>query len=251
MKHITFKDIYKAGQVIFENELYRHNHNPEVLLQYDSNFIHFKKMPTIVEFNATHSYLRVFHEKHGQKHVKFYFPEGEKLSRELEDHMKVDDFTIGYLELMAIQPANFPEVKENVEINIQEVSTETMDDYLTYQYEQNSNHGKDFAEQKQGQHLRNYENEGFMQIISYYKGKPAGSVDVIISKNTAEIDALVVHEDYQKKGIGSQLQKFVMEQFPDKTVILVAEGDDTPKDMYRKQNYQYLGFQYESIKVYK
>jgi GNAT superfamily N-acetyltransferase len=251
MKHITFNNIYKAGQVIFENELYRHNHNPEVLLQYDSNFIQFKKMPTLQEFNETHSYLRAYHEKHGQKHVKFYFPEGEKLSRELENHMKGDDFTIGYMELMAIQPAKFPEVKENADINIQKVSNETLDAYLTYQYEQNSIHGKDFAEQKQGQHVRNYNNEKIMQVIAFYKGTTAGAVDVIISENTAEIDALGVHEDHQKKGIGSQLQKFVMEQFPDKTVILVAEGEDTPKDMYRKQNYQYLGFQYESFKVYK
>ncbi|WP_230495999.1 GNAT family N-acetyltransferase [Pseudoneobacillus rhizosphaerae] len=235
-----------------ENELYKHIHNPEVLLQYDSNFIHFKKMPNIQEFNNTHSYLRTYHEKHGQKHVKFYFPEGEKLTPELEDHMKADaDFTIGYLELFAIEPANFPAINENLDIKIQRVTSETLDDYLRFQYEQNSIYGNDFAEQKQFQHVSNYKNEKFMQIIGFYKGTPAGSVDVIISEDTAEIDALVVYEDYQRKGIGSQLQKFVMDQFPDKTVILVADGDDTAKDMYRKQNYQYLGFQYESFKVYK
>jgi GNAT superfamily N-acetyltransferase len=251
MKKITFKDIYKAGQIIFENNLYRHNHNPEVLLQYDSNFILFKKMPTIQEFNETHSYLKAYHEKNGQKHVKFYFPEGAKLTPELEDCLNGADFTIGYMELMAIQPASFPIVKENAAINIQAVTKDTLDAYLTYQYEQNSIHGKDFAEQKQGQHIRNFENDTFMQIIGLYKGTLAGAVDVIISEDTAEIDALVVHEDFQKKGIGSHLQKFVMEQFPNKTIILVAEGDDTPKDMYRKQNYQYSGFQYECFKVYK
>jgi GNAT superfamily N-acetyltransferase len=250
MKNLSFANIYKAGQIVLENELYKHNHNPEVLLQYDSNFIHFKKMPTIQEFIEAHQYLREFHEKNGQKHVKFYFPEGEKLTHEWEEHLMANDFTTGYLELMAIQPANFPIVTENADINVHEVSNETLADYLTFQYEQNSIHGQHFAEQKQGQHVRNFNNEKIMQVIAFYKGAPAGSVDVIISEDTAEIDALVVHEKYQRKGIGSQLQKFVMEQFQDKTIILVAEGDDTPKDMYLKQNYQYLGFQYETYKVY-
>lgn len=252
MKNITFKNIYKAGQLTLENDLFIHVHNPEVLLQYDSNFIKFKKMPTIQEFNESHHYLRTYHENHGQNHVKYYFPEGERITAELENHIKSDtDFTIGYLELFAIQPANFPEVNENADIQIQKVTNETLDGYLKFQYEQNSIHGNDFALQKQGQHVRNFRNENFMQVIGFYKGKTAGSVDVIISEDTAEIDALVVHEDFQRKGIGSHLQKFVMDQFSDKTIILVAEGDDTPKDMYRKQNYQYLGFQYECFKVYK
>jgi ribosomal protein S18 acetylase RimI-like enzyme len=252
MKNITFNNIYKAGQLTLENELFIHVHNPEILLQYDSNFLKFKKMPTIQEFNEAHLYLRNYHEKRGQKHVKFYFPEGERITAELENHLKSDaDFTIGYLELYGIEPANFPAVNENADIKIQMVTTETLDDYLKFQYEQNSIHGNDFAEQKQHQHANNFKNEKMMQVLGFYKDKPAGSVDVIISEDTAEIDALVVHENYQRQRIGSHLQKFVMDQFPDKTIILVADGDDTPKDMYRKQNYQYLGFQYESFKVYK
>jgi ribosomal protein S18 acetylase RimI-like enzyme len=250
MKNLSFTNIYKAGQTVLENELYKHNHNPEVLLQYDSNFIHFKKMPTVQEFVEVHHYLKGYHDKNGQNHVKFYFPEGEKLTPELEEHLKGHDFTTGYLELMAIQPSNFPKVKENDDINIQEVSQETLQDYLTFQFEQNSVHGHPFAEQKQSQHVKNFTNEKIMQVIAFYKGTPAGTVDVIISEKTAEIDALVVHEEFQRKGIGSQLQKFVMDRFSDKIVILVAEGDDTPKDMYRKQNYQYLGLQYETYKVY-
>jgi ribosomal protein S18 acetylase RimI-like enzyme len=250
MKNLAITIIYKAGEIVLENELYTQNHNPEVLLQYDSNFIHFKKVPTVQEFVEAHQYLREYHEKNGQNHVKFYFPEGEKLTSELEEHLKANEFTTGYMELMAIQPANFPKVTKNDDIHVHAVSNETLVDYLTFQYEQNSIYGHHFAEQKQGQHVRNFYNEKFMQVIAFYKGATAGSVDVIISADTAEIDALVVHEKYQRKGIGSQLQKFVMEQFQDKTIILVADGDDTPKDMYRKQNYQYIGFQYETYKVY-
>src|SRR5690606_20488073 len=104
---------------------------------------------------------------------------------------------------------------------------------------------------KKAQHLRNYRDKSIQQFIAFYKGKAAGSVDVIIKERTAEIDGLMVHEELQKKGIGSRLQKSVMDQFKDRTIILVADGDDTPKEMYRRQNYLYLGKQYNLLKVYE
>jgi GNAT superfamily N-acetyltransferase len=251
MENITFKNSNKAGKLVLENELYVHVHNPEMLLQYDSNFIKFKRMPTTNEFNEAQNYLRDYHEKHGQKHVRFYFPEGEKLSPELSEFFKKDnEYTIGFLELYSILPIQFPVVIPHPDIDIQHVSRETLDVYLQFQYEQDSIFGNDFAEQKQGQHVRNFKDEKVVQIIAFYQGKPAGTVDVIVSDDTAEIDGLVVREDYQKKGIGSQLQKLVMNQFHDKTIILVADGEDTPKEMYRKQNYQYLGFQYEALRIF-
>ena len=87
--------------------------------------------------------------------------------------------------------------------------------------------------------------------MAFYKGSPAGYVDVIISNETVEIDNLTVDEEFQKKGIGSRLQKFVMDSFPEKVVILVADGEDTPREMYKKQNYQYHGFKYEILKLYQ
>ncbi|MBT2687732.1 GNAT family N-acetyltransferase [Bacillus sp. ISL-47] len=252
MGNITFKDIYKPGQTILENDLYIHNHNPEMLLQYDSNFISFKKMPTIKEFIKAQDYLRDYHKEHGQKHVRFYFPEGEPLSQELKDLFREDeDYSIGFLELFAIQPENFPAIKEIPEIIVENVTDEKWDDYLRFQYEQDSVYGDEYAKKKQSQHLRNFNHQGIQQILAFYQGEPAGSVDVILKDHTAEIDGLMVREDFQKKGIGSRLQKFVMNQFHDRTVILVADGEDTPKEMYRKQNYQFLGKQYQALKVYE
>jgi ribosomal protein S18 acetylase RimI-like enzyme len=250
MKSITFNNIYKAGKTVTENELYLHVHNQEMLLQYDSNFIKFIKMPTVEEFVQAESYLREFHEKYGQKHVRFYYPEGETLHNELKDYLIENKHNIGFLELYVIDPAHFPEVLPNQEIVTQYVTEEVFDGYLNFQYPQDCTYGIPFAEQKQAMYKRNFKDERIQQIIAFYKGKPAGTVDVIISKETAEIDSLIVAEEFQRKGIGSHLQKFVMDQFSDKMVILVADGEDTPKEMYRKQNYQYLNFQYDSFKVY-
>ncbi|MGJ7922275.1 GNAT family N-acetyltransferase [Neobacillus sp. LXY-4] len=251
MKHITFKNINHLGKVVFENELYEHIHNPEMLLMYDSNFIKFKRTPSLAELKQAEHYLSSFHLRFGQEHLKFYFPEGEKLTSELIGYLNGSQYQVGFLELYAIQPNQFPAVKEDPEIKIQPITNAYLNEYLEFQYEQDKLYGIGYAEQRREQHKRNFHNENVLQLLAYYNGIPAGSVDIILSEDTAEIDGLTVLEPFQKKGIGSRLQKYVMEHYFDKTVILVASGDDTPREMYRRQNYQYLGFKYEVMKVYQ
>lgn len=246
---ITFEDIYTHGHVVIEDHLSKHYHFPEMLSRYDSNFIEFKTIPTFEEFQQAESYLRSYHLKNDQKHVKFKFPESRKIPIELVDYLNQANYDIGFLELYAIQPNQFPDLRDDPNIEIQIVSEENLEAFLNLQYQQDIVFGSNFAHQKVELNKRILKDPNIMQLLALYNGTPAGAVDVIISNETAEIDNLGVDEAFQKKGIGSRLQKFVMDTFQDKTVILVADGQDTPKEMYKKQNYQYLSYQYYCQKV--
>lgn len=248
---ITFENIYTLGKVVFEDDQYKHIHYPEMLTRYDSNFIEFKNMPTLSKFKNAESYLREFHLKNGQHHVKFYFPANEKPGDGLIDYMNHSGYEIGYHELYSIQPDQFPFVKENPDIEIQAVTERNLETYLQFQYQLDLKYGSDFAIQSRELHKRNFDSQNIEQLLATYKGTTAGSVNIIIGNHTAEIDGLVVDESVQKKGIGSRLQKFVMEKFYNKTIILVADGEDTPREMYKRQNYKYHGFKYLSQKVYE
>ncbi|RDW16141.1 GNAT family N-acetyltransferase [Oceanobacillus arenosus] len=245
MKSITFADIHTIGDIIAENELFRQVHCPDMPNRYDSNFIEFKRMPTLKEFTETAEYLRAFHLKRNQKHVKFYLPENEKPTAELTDYLQTENYEVGFLELYAIEPGLFPKIEEQPIIEIHAVAADNFSMYLDLQYQADLQFGVEYAKQKVNLYKRHFSNPAIMQIIAFYQGVPAGSVEVIITDETAEIDGLSVKEAFQKKGIGSRIQQFVMGTFSDKTVILVADGEDTPREMYRRQNYQYLGFQYE------
>ncbi|MFD1039710.1 GNAT family N-acetyltransferase [Virgibacillus byunsanensis] len=251
MKQITFDHIYTLGHVVYENNQYRHFHYPEMLIRYDSNFLDFKKFPSLLELKEAENYLRLFHLKYGQKHVKFYFPANEKPTVEILDYLHHSGYETGYLELYSIEPAQFPIVEYNPDIEVDYVTEKNFETFLKLQYEQDLQFGSEFADEKVKLHKRNFRDEMVIQIMAFYKGIPAGSVDVMIAGETAEIDNLNVNESFQRKGIGSRLQQFVTEEFSDKTIILVADGEDTPKEMYRRQNYQYLGFKYETQKIYK
>lgn len=249
MKQITFENIFTLGNVVEDNKQYRHFHYPEMLVRHDSNFIEFKSLPSLVEFKKIEAYLRDFHLERNQQHLKFYFPENVKLSEELTTYLTKTGYDIGFLELYAIQPSQFPSVKNNSDIEVQFVTESTLETLIELKYKNDLEYGIEFAKQKTNLIKRQFDEQNIRQVIAFYKGVPVGHVDVIVSLETVEIDELMVDEAFQKKGIGSRLQKFVMDTFPEKTVILVADGEDTPKEMYKKQNYEYLGFQYEVQKA--
>ena len=251
MKILSFKNTHHLGKVVFENELYMHVHHPDMLLAYDSNYLEFKRTPTRDEFLVAEAYLRSFHIKNDQNHVKYYFPENEIPATDLLAHFTDQNYHVGILELYAIQPDQFPSVTDSPEITIKAVTIQNLETYLEFQYELDLMYGAGYAEQRHGQHKRNFQNERFMQLLAYYQGLPAGSLDIIISNEITEIDRLIVLESFQKKGIGSRMQKYVMDHFYDQTVILVANGEDTAREMYKRQNYQYLGFTYEVMKVFE
>ena len=63
-----------------------------------------------------------------------------------------------------------------------------------------------------------------------------------------EIDGFGVLENYQHQGIGSTLQAYVGQYADTRPVILVADGEDTARDMYLKQGYIYKGFVIKLLK---
>lgn len=249
MSVITFENINHYGSTVFENESYIHNHNPELLLMYDCNYLQFKENPTLSELIQAEDYLRAYHQKYNQKHLKFYFPENEIILPEVREYLFRNNYLSGRLELYWIHPNDFPSITVTSVISVLPVTMDNIDTYLKLQYELDYKYGLDYADQRQAQHKRNFQNECFKQLIAFYLGTPAGTVDLIITKDTLEIDSLVVLDDFQKKGIGSRIQRYVMDHFKEKTVILVASGEDTPREMYKKQNYHYQSFKYEVMKV--
>jgi hypothetical protein len=241
---ITFSDIYIHGHVIAEDSLLKQYHFPEMLSRYDSSFIEFKRFPTLEELKAAEIYLRAYHQKHGQKHIKFKFPENEMLPVELENYLSQVGYDTGMIELYTIQSEQFPEVKQDRNIDIQLVTDQTLEAFLELQYQQDLIFGSHFANQKKELNKSIFQNPKIIQLMALYQEEPAGAVDLILTMNTVEIDNLGVLDAFQKKGIGSRIQKWVMDTFSDKTVILVADGQDTPRNMYRRQNYQCVGYQY-------
>nr|WP_281419804.1 GNAT family N-acetyltransferase [Evansella tamaricis] len=154
------------------------------------------------------------------------------------------------MELYGIRPSGFPEINPNLSINVQVVSEDNETAFLDLNYKHSLDYGKNYADQKRELLKRQLKDTKHVKVLAYYEGEPAGYVHLIQSDDTVEIDDLHVDDEFQKKGIGSALQQFVMSNYPEKIVILIADGEDTPREMYQKQNYQYVGLRYEVLRTF-
>lgn len=250
MVEVSFNDIHTYGEIVQENDLYFQKHSPETLLIYDANFVQFKRMPTLEEFKMVEKKLWDYHQKYGQNHLKFNFPEKTMIPKDLYMYLYFSGYLIGYIELYKIDPKCFPAIEEYPHIRIEPVTDENFAQFLLLQYEFDQEYGKEFAEQKRNLYEKQMNDPSTKHIIAFYKDILAGCATVFLGKETVEIDSLTVHKDFQQKGIASKLQKYIMDNYTNKTVILVVDGLDSPRKMYQKQNYLYVADRFEATKVF-
>jgi GNAT superfamily N-acetyltransferase len=242
---LTFEHIYNSGIVIERNDVFEHRHDAGILSRYDSNFIQFLEMPTLLQLQQAEQYLKAFHEARGQHFLKFKFPANEVPPKALVDYLK--KYTVGYLELYAIDPMQFQAVSTEAEVKF--VDDDDLAEFLQMQYNEDIHFGAQYAAEKQGFLLRQRQKPGHHQLLAYKNGQPVGSVELIETDKTIEIDNFYVLATKRGQGIGAAIQQFIMQYAEEKVVILVADGQDTVRDMYKKQGYCYYGFQYEALLV--
>lgn len=244
---VTFEQIYNSGNIIFENELIQHRHDAGILSRYDSNFIQFKKMPNEQQLASQMDYLKKFHTKNGQHFVKVKFPANEVPPKVLLEQLK--QYTVGFLELYAIEPHQFQGVGSQVDVKF--VDEGDLQAFLQLQYNEDLHYGEQYAKEKQSFLLRERTKEGHHQVIAYKNRQAIGSAELIETKETVELDNFFVIATKRGLGVGVAIQQFLMDYAINKRVILVADGEDSVRDMYKKQGYQYYGFQYEALKVFE
>ena len=109
-------------------------------------------------------------------------------------------------------------------------------------------YGKPFAIESVNNARQTILQKTVKRLVAYVDNEPVGTVDVIITDETIEIDSFGVIEQFQRQGIGSTIQAYIGNLANERPVILVADGEDTAKDMYTKQGYMYQSFVYHIVK---
>lgn len=88
----------------------------------------------------------------------------------------------------------------------------------------------------------------------YDGNKPVGFICSFIYLDSAKLEDFVILDEYQKKGYGSTLFSFVIEELKSMgihDIYLTADLDDTPKVMYEKMGFTEVGRNYIVREVFK
>lgn len=250
---VTFSSVAIHSTLIDENEFFKHYFNANALFRYDSNFFELKYSPLKEEFELIEEMQWSFSEENGLTHVKFYWPENQGIHPGTLTYLNQKDYGLEKLELYTIDPIRFVKAPEDPDISIKVVTQTELDDYKAINHIEDKTISESFADAKQPFYNDLFQNEAVTFLLAFYKGKPAGSCVLVDSDEGLEIDDLFTLKEYRLRGIASAILNFIMKKAlsGDKHVFLLADAEDTPKEMYMSKGFSYEGFRIGAQKVIK
>nr|WP_319214905.1 GNAT family N-acetyltransferase [uncultured Trichococcus sp.] len=249
----SFKDIEHSKSVVKETALYTHHRNEAALFMHIENYVIFHRVPTFAEFLETEAYLKSERQNYGQDFIKFIWPEDCEIPQPIISYLGSNGFNLDVLELYAASPGTFVPTRTETtsDVVVEWVNEDNRSAYLTLSAKADQEVSEEFAKQKQPYTQAKFDNPAFCPIVAICSDEAVGSIDLYLKEESIEIDNFHVAADSRGKGIGTALQQFVMEHADGKTVLLVADAADTARDMYNRQNYTYVSFRYELLKIFK
>ncbi len=128
-------------------------------------------------------------------------------------------------------------IKSNRDVNIIKVDESNKDLVYKFLYEDNLQYGEAFADKDSIRHVENMLNGNAVGFIAMDNDKIIGILNTFYENDICELDYFYVIEEYQRKGIGSAIILHALDYYKKlgcNMAILVADNNDTPKDMYLK-----------------
>ncbi|QLK86651.1 GNAT family N-acetyltransferase [Staphylococcus sp. 17KM0847] len=245
----TIDDIYTEGILIEDNIRYKQYLTPERPLKFDANKWCYKKMPDLLTFKDDMIQQQSLHQAQGSTHLNFEFPQDVKPSIELIQYLRAQNFNLGCVELYMIEAETLRELTTQT-IHMKRMTSATIKDYFTVFRPLSMAYGEDYLVEtlKYLQTVVEMPEHSIEYYIAYEKNEPVGIVNVISTERHVEIDGFAVAESHQRQGIGSRMQAEIGRLAGQRPVILVADAEDTAKDMYVNQGYVYQCFQYSALR---
>lgn len=236
--------------IIDNNEFFTEFESSQYYWRYDSNFFLLKFQPYLQEFKLIEEMQVATHQRQEMRHLKFIWPQDTPLTSEVIKYLDQQGYLLEYLELYAIHPDNFKPSNHNPLIEVGQVSQETLGAFKFFNYPEDKEVSEEFANFKLGFYDNLLVDDRIKLYYAKIDGQMVGSLIAIVSKETIEIDDVYTHEDFRQQSVATSLQQTVMELAKDtgKDVILIADGEDTVKEMYLKQGYQLLGYHIGALK---
>ncbi|MCE5778558.1 GNAT family N-acetyltransferase [Staphylococcus pseudintermedius] len=243
---VQMSDIYSEGDIYSKDDDVTIYMTPTTPLTYDNNKWVYHQMPDVTQFKADMKRQQSLHADHGVlTHLKFEFPENVKPNIDIMQLLRAEGFQVGNLELYMIEAADLRQLTE-----IEPVTIKNMADYMHVYEPLSIQFGADYIKESAQALLTNLKKDtrALQPYIAYENAQPVGIMNVIETERTVELDGFAVTEAARGRGVGSRMQAFMGGIARERPVILVADAEDTAREMYMKQGYTFVSFQYSALK---
>lgn len=248
MTHGSINDIYIDGNIVENHKRYTRFLTPRQPLKFDANKWVYHEMPDVLTFKADMMLQQKHHRAQESYHLNFDFPEDTPLSQDMLRFLRASGFELGCIEMYAIEGDILQKLTDEP-IDLKKVTHQTVQDYMNIFNIMGEPYGEDYLKEA-GNHIIEQVKLGTNKLdyyVAYDEGAPVGILNLISTCHTLEIDGFAVKPEQQRRGIGTRMQAQVGKFANQRLVILVADAEDTVKDMYVKQGYTYLHFRYSAL----
>lgn len=237
-----FKNTYLFSSIITQTPYFTQYHQAKMPDVKQLNFMSFHFNPVLENFQFLESWQKDFHQEADQRFLRFHWPEDEGIYPEVFTYLNENGYQLGRMELLKINPQNFLVSSSQPPIAITRLNKDNIKNYLNLNYEADLEHGKVYAEQKQIQYQGYLKRPHIQPYLAFQDNHLVASIDLIVVKSSIEINSLYVDPKYRRQGIASALQGKAMEVAKENEtdLILIADAEDTPVDMYKQQGYESL-----------
>lgn len=252
MQDFTFDNMFTLADTYDETELYYFIGNRKVPSMYSNNKIVLDFVPTAEELDILEDNFLDYAYDLNLAYYSFVLPMNQPLAPDLFASIGEVGYEISLTKLMVLDPADFKATTKAKDtygdrLVLKEVDPSIEQDYFNFNqvFDKAIDDSGQFAAQKLNYYPWFLAENNTTALAVYIDDKLVAITDIIRLAHAYEIDNFQVLDDYQRQGIGSLIQQWVCDKAlaEGKMVILSADADDTPYDMYVKQGYQDQGMQ--------
>ena len=252
MQAFTFDNMFTLADTYDETELYYFIGNRKVPSMYSNNKIVLDFVPTAEELDILEDNFLDYAYDLNLAYYSFVLPMNQPLAPDLFASIGEVGYEISLTKLMVLDPADFKATTKAKDtygdrLVLKEVDPSIEQDYIDFNqvFDKAIDDSGQFAAQKLNYYPWFLAENNTTALAVYIDNKLVAITDIIRLAHAYEIDNFQVLDDYQRQGIGSLIQQWVCDKAlaEGKMVILSADADDTPYDMYVKQGYQDQGMQ--------
>lgn len=252
MQDFTFDNMFTLADTYDETELYYFIGNRKVPSMYSNNKIVLDFVPTAEELDILEDNFLDYAYDLNLVYYSFVLPMNQPLAPDLFASIGEVGYEISLTKLMVLDPADFKGTTKAKDtygdrLVLKEVDASIEQDYFNFNqvFDKAIDDSGQFAAQKLNYYPWFLAENNTTALAVYIDDKLVAITDIIRLAHAYEIDNFQVLDDYQRQGIGSLIQQWVCNKAlaEGKMVILAADADDTPYDMYVKQGYQDQGMQ--------
>ena len=198
--------------------------------KYFHNFLLLNSNYTLDDVNQYKEYRK----NNGFEFANFYIK--DKLKFQIDN----TEDTLLYYYFSKKDIVNDFKIKENTSIKV--VDESNIFDLAKYMYLTDMIFGQDYAMRNALRYIDVLLNKDsrIKYYFLYLYDKPIGYVSALKDNDILKIEDFNIFDDFQRQGYGTTLFKFVVSLYDINYIYVVADGLDTPKNMYEKWGMKFI-----------